>query len=123
MTRSALTKTTPTAWSSNGTNITDASYTTMSTGDGNGVTFSHDITDVIILLNDSGGTATYTVIAEPVASVTAIGGTITDPDITVANNKTHVLKPIAGMSQTDGDIYIDCDVAGKIIVLDMAAQA
>ena len=121
MTRSALTKTTPTAWASNGTNITDATYVTMSTGATNGVTFSHDNTDLIILRNDTGGNAVYSIIVEPVASVTAVGGSLTDASLTVATGKIHVLKPIAGMRQTDGDIYIDCDVAAKILVLDLSA--
>lgn len=122
MARTALTKIAPTDWTSNGTNLTDLSYTTMSTGSGNGKTFAHDNTDMIVLLNDTGGNATYTIIAEPVPSVTDLGGSITDPTVVVVTAKTHVFRPIAGIRQSDGDVYIDCDVAGKIAVLTMSTQ-
>jgi len=123
MTRSALTKIAPTSWTSEGTNLTDLAVTTMSTGSGNGKTFAHDNSDLIVLLNDTGGNATYTFIAEPVPSVTNLGGSITDPTVVVVTAKTHVLRPIAGIRQTDGDVYVDCDVAGKIAVLTMGTQA
>ena len=37
--------------------------------------------------------------------------------VTVAAGKTWELKPHAAMLQADGKIYIDCDVAGSILVL------
>ena len=123
MTRAAITKITPTSWTSEGTNLTDLSYATLSTGSGNGKTFAHVNTDLIVLYNDTGGNATYTFIAEPVPSVTNLGGVITDPTVVVATAKIHVLRPIAGIRQSDGDVYVDCDVAGKIAVLSMADQA
>ena len=36
--------------------------------------------------------------------------------IAVANGKTWEFKPPAVWRQTDGNIYIDCNVAGKVLV-------
>ena len=120
MARVALTKTTPTAVSSNGTNVTDLSTTNMATGDDNGVTFAFDTNDVIVLDNDTAGAAVYTFKIRAITGVTDLGGSITDPTVTVAASKKHLIKVSqlgTAVKQTDGDIYVDCDVAANIAVL------
>lgn len=119
MPRSALTKTVEVALTSNGLNLTDATYVTMSTGAANGVTFDHDGADLVVLKNDTGGDATFTIKVPAPASLTAIGATVADIDIVVVTAKTHVMRLPSILKQTDGKIYIDCDVAGKILVLDL----
>lgn len=117
MPRVALTKTSPTSIGSNGTNLTDLTPTVMVSGSDNGVTFVYDANDDIILVNDTGGSAVYTLVL-PTLSVESIGASITDPTITVADGKTHILRNLpASVKQSNNLVYIDCSVAGKIAVL------
>lgn len=101
-----------------GVNITDATYTTMATGTDNGVTFPHDSRDVIILRNDTGGPATFTLIVNVPPELTAIGVTPANQTVVVATGKTVLLKPGTAIigSDTARTIAIDCDVAAKILV-------
>ena len=92
--------------SSNGTNLTDATFTTMSTGSGNGVTFAFDANDLIVLKNTTAGAAVYTFILKSFTGITALGGSTTDPDITVAAGKTHVMQLTDNLKQSDGDGYV-----------------
>jgi len=118
MARVALTKITPTALTSNATNITDAAETTMATGAGNGVTFAYDKKDLIILNNPTGGNAIYSFIIYDAAGVSAAGGSITDTTITVATTKKHILSELPIIfQQADNLVYVDCDVAGEIAVI------
>jgi hypothetical protein len=117
--RSALTKTVEVALTSNGLNLTDATYVTMSTGAGNGVTFDHDGADLVVLRNDTGGNATYTIKVPAPASLTAVGATVGDITITVVTAKIHAMRLPTLFKQSDGKVYIDCDVAAKILVLDL----
>ena len=43
-----------------GTNLTDATYATLSTGAGNGVKFAYSKNNTIVLKNDTGGAAVFT---------------------------------------------------------------
>lgn len=99
-------------------NITDATYTTMATGADNGVSFSYNSRDVIILRNDTGGPATFTLIVNVSAELTAIGVTPANQTIVLATGKIALLKPgtaIIGPAPAQ-TIAIDCDVAAKILV-------
>ena len=120
MARATLTPTTLTAISSNGYNLTDSSdFTTLSTGSGNGVEFTHDPADLVVLKNDTGGAATYTLVLPALSQVTDVGGSVTDPTVTVADGKTHVFKSPTVLKQADGKVYIDCDVAAEVLVLNL----
>ena len=119
MARSELTITSLGAITANGTNLTDATFTTLSTGSGNGVYFDYDSNDLVVLKNDTGGAAVFTLVLVSPTSITDIGGSLTNPTVSVANGKTHVLRLTDALKQTDGDAYIDCYVAGKILVLNL----
>lgn len=120
MARNALTKTTLPTISSGGLNYTDMTFTTMTLGADNGVYFDFDAADLIVLNNTTGGAAEYTLILNPPASITNIGGSVTDPTVTVAAGKAHFIRPTDILRQTtDGDVYIDCDVAGEIAVINL----
>ena len=99
-----------------GLNITDATYATMGTGAGNGVSVSYDGNTRIVLKNDTGGAATFTVKIATPTSYSDIGVTFPDMSIAVANGKTWEFKPPAVWRQADGNVYIDCNVAGKVLV-------
>lgn len=101
-----------------GYNLTDsADFAALSTGAGNGKEISYDPAARIILKNTTGGAAVYTVKVPTPSPYTAIGITLSDMTITLAAGKTWELKPHAVMRQADGNIYIDCDVAGSVLVL------
>lgn len=115
MARSALAATVLT---DTGYNLTDsADFVALSTGAGNGKEITYDPAARIILKNTTGGAAAYTVKIPTPAQYTAIGITLSDMTVTVAAAKTWELKPHAAMRQTDGKIYIDCDVAASLLVL------
>ena len=99
-----------------GLNITDATYATMGTGAGNGVSVSYDGNTRIVLKNDTGGAATFTVKIATPTSYSDMGVTSPDMSIPVANGKTWEFKPPAVWRQADGNVYIDCNVAGKVLV-------
>lgn len=107
--------------SDGGTNITNLTYETMSTGSGNGVTFTHDGNDLVVLNNPTGGDAVFTLVLAAPDSITDVGGSVTDPTITVAAGETVALRiPDIFKNTDDSDlVYIDCDVAGEIAVIDL----
>lgn len=101
-----------------GYNLTDsAAFAVLSTGAGNGKEITYDASTRIILKNTTGGAAVFTIKLPTPAELSGLGATVPDMTVTVAAAKEWVLKPAAAMRQADGDIYIDCDVAGSILVL------
>jgi hypothetical protein len=116
MARSAITRT---AFPLAGFNITDATYTTMATGANNGVTAPSQQGDVLILRNDTGGAAAYTIKTPQATGYAAQGITVSDVVVTVAAAKIWVYEPTTLQRQADNQIYVDCDVAGKILLLAM----
>lgn len=119
MSRTAVSATTITAITSNGYNLTDSTdFTTLATGSGNGVEFTYDANDILILKNDTAGSAIFTFVVATPSGVSSVGGSITSPTITVAAGKTHVMPalPIV-FKQSDDKVYIDCDAAGEVLLL------
>lgn len=101
-----------------GYNMTDsADFAVLATGAGNGKEIVYDGGSRIVLKNTTGGAAVYTIKVPTPAPYSAIGITLSDMTITVAAGKTWEVKPHPAMQQADGKIYIDCDVAGSILVL------
>lgn len=100
-----------------GYNLTDsASFTTLSTGAGNGVDFVFNASDIVFLKNDTGGGAVFT-ITVPTPSTMTSRTTVNDDTVSVATGKTYVMKLNSIYKNTDGSVYIDCDVAGKVLVM------
>lgn len=100
-----------------GYNFTDGTGTTLSTGAGNGGEIDYDANTRIYLTNPTGGSSTWTINIPTPTSYSALSVTIPDMLITIAAGKTYVLKPAAVSRQADGKVYIDCSVAGKLLVL------
>lgn len=101
-----------------GVNLTDASFTTLVAGAGNGVVFTYDANDVIFLKNDTGGPAVFSFTTKTPTSMSAYGITVPTADITVADSKTYIFRVAEIFSSTAGQVTITCDVAGKVLVLD-----
>jgi len=89
----------------------------MSTGAGNGVEFRLDPTDIIILKNTTGGTAVYTIKVPSPSGYSDKGVTVPDVTVSVAAGKTYLYKPSNIFKQSDGDMIVECDVAGDILVI------
>lgn len=102
-----------------GYNLTDsASFTTMSTGSGNGVTFTYNSTDIVVMKNTTGGAAVYTLKIPTITALSAFGATVTNPTNSVTAAKTEIMRldPIFA-DPTTGLVTIECDVAGSILVI------
>lgn len=103
-----------------GYNLTDsAGFSTLATGADNGVTFTFDPTDVLILKNDTGGAAVFTIKVPTPGDYSGIT-TVADETVSVATAKTWVYQLTKVFKQDDGKVYVDCDVAGKVLVLSPA---
>lgn len=114
MARTAITATTLTA---GGYNLTDSSdFETLSTGSGNGVSFAFNRNDTLVLKNGTGGAASFT-IKVPTPGTYSARVTVNDETVSVADGKTYLYKLTEIFKQSDGDVYVDCDVAGEVLVL------
>ena len=98
-------------------NITDATFATLATGAGNGIEVPFREGDVLFLKNTTGGAATFTVKVRQPGQYTTLGITVPDESFTVAAGKTHLVPLAQVFKQTDGDVYVDCDVAGSVLML------
>lgn len=107
---------TATAIPATGLNLTDATFATLGTGASNGVSFVYDGNTRVVLKNDSGSAATFTIKVPTPTSYSDIGVTFPDMTVAVANGKMYEFKPAAVWRQSDGNIYIDCNVAGKALI-------
>jgi len=114
----ARTPITATAVPDTGLNITDASFATLGAGASNGVTFPYDSNNRVILKNDTGGAATFTIKVPTPTIYSNVGVTVPDMTVSVANGKMYEFKAVSLNvgRQSDGSIYIDCNVAGKVLV-------
>lgn len=104
-----------------GYNLTDsADFSTLTTGAGNGVKFAYEDDLIVVLWNTTGGSAVYTLkIGQSITKITTYGGSITSPTKTVANGKQFQFRlESIFKNAVDGLVYIECDVAGKVLVQD-----
>lgn len=105
--------------SSAGYNLTDSvDFSTLVAGSGNGVKFTFEQQLIVLLKNDTGGPAVFTFKAQLGANYTSYGVTLTNPTLSVANGKTYIWRPENIFRASDGFVTIECDVAGKVLVLD-----
>lgn len=101
-----------------GVNLTDAAFTTLVAGAGNGVKFLWESDLLLYLRNDSGGSLTFTLKLAPGSEYTAYGATITSPTIVIANGKTYLVRLNQVFKSSDSYAYVECSGAGKALVLD-----
>lgn len=101
-----------------GYNLTDSTdFATLGTGVGNGITVAFDPRDVLVLKNDTGGPAVFTLKVPGEDKYSDKGITVPDETVTVADGDTWIYQLTSIFKQSDGKVYIDCDVAGKVLVL------
>jgi len=101
-----------------GYNLTDSTaFTTLTTGAGNGVQYAWSNSDILALKNDSGGPAVFTIKLGAFPSITEVGGSVTNPSNTVADGKIEIMRLDSQFANTSGNVVIECDVVGKVLVL------
>lgn len=103
-----------------GYDLTDsADFTTLVSGSGNGVKFTYEDGLILVLKNDSGSAATYTLKVPASSSLAAYGGTITSPTCVVANGKT-VLLILSSLFRdaATGFVTVECSAGGKALLLE-----
>jgi len=104
--------------SKTGYNLSDSTdFTTLSSGSGNGITVNFDPDDILVLKNDTGGSAVFTLKVPGESKYSDKGITVPDETVTVADGKTWIYQVTGIFKQSDGKVYIDCDVAGKVLIL------
>jgi hypothetical protein len=104
-----------------GFDLGDATYETMVAGAGAGVIWPYASTDLVVLKNDSGETATYTIQLSTPASYVALGLAPDNPTIELADGELYLVRVSELWRDNTRKCAIDCDQAGKILVLDMPA--
>ena len=114
MTRVAMNRT---AFPDTGLNLTDATYTTLVAGANNGVEVPLRDPDIIVLKNGTGGAAVFTFKVPQPDEYSEHSITVPDKTYSVAAAKTWLIPASLIYRQSDGDVYIDCDVAGQVLVL------
>ena len=103
-----------------GYNLTDsAAFAVLGTGAGNGVTFTYSAASIVVLKNTTAGAAVYTFKVPQPPPYAAKGVTVPDVPVTVAAGKSWFYRPSPIFQQTDEKVYVDCDVAGSILVMSL----
>jgi hypothetical protein len=99
-------------------NLTDsADFATMGIGSGNGVQWTWNANDIVLMKNTTGGLATYTLKIPAITAITAVGGAVTNPTNAVTAAKTEIWRPDSVFADSNGLVTVECDVAGQILVL------
>jgi len=106
--------------SANGYNLTDsADFKTLTLGANNGVEFTFSNQDVVIFKNDTGGDADFTVKSQQKDPHSGRNIVVPDDVVTVATGKSWAYSMSESLHKeaTNNVCQVDCDVAGKILVL------
>lgn len=101
-----------------GIDVTDSeNFDTLATGSENGVEFTFNARDILILNNGTANPATYSISVLTPASYAAKGVTIDPVDVVLAAGEIWAYPLSTIFRQADGKVYVDCDEAGDILVL------
>jgi len=102
---------------STGIVMADVTYTTMTSGTGNGVEFSFPDCEQVLIYNDTGGAATFTFLVPEPTKYGELGITFNDKTFSVDNGDFLLVHPDSRYQNTSQQIQVDCSVAGKIAVV------
>lgn len=95
----------------------DVTFTTLTAGSNNGGYFSFADSEMLILYNDTGGAATFTIPLTEPTNYNTLGVTFNDKTFPVDNGDFCLVHPDSRYQDDDGYINLDCDVAGKFAVV------
>lgn len=101
----------------NGLNLTDATFSTLVAGAGNGVKFDYHPHNILVLKNDTGGAAVFTLKVTQPAEYSGPGITLPDETVSVADGKTYLYPSLPIFKNSSAQVTVECDVAGKVIVI------
>jgi len=89
-------------------------FSTLNTGDDNGVTFPWKTTLFLALRNNTGSPANFT-IKIPTPTDLDKYTTIVDDSVLVADGDISFYKISQVLKQSDFKVYVDCDVAAELL--------
>lgn len=97
--------------------IQDITWTALVAGSNNGKYFSFNDSELLLLYNDTGGAATFTIPLTEPDDYSALNVTLNDKTISVDNTDHKISVVSSKYKDSDNYINVDCDVAGKIAVV------
>ena len=97
--------------------VEDISWTTLVAGSNNGRYFSFNDAEMLLIYNDTGGAATFTIPLTEGDDLDALNITFNDKTISCDNNDHQFCVVSSKYKDADNYINVDCDVAGKIAVV------
>lgn len=105
-----------------GYNLTDsADFDTLTAGAGNGIKWAAVLgTDLVVLKNDTAGAGVFTLKMVQAPAYSGFSVTIPDVTVSVAAGKTVLMRLSDIFKDSDGYVTIECDIAGKVLVLNLA---
>ena len=97
--------------------IQDIAWTALTPGTDNGRFFSFNDAEALLIYNDTGGAASFTLPLTEGSDLSALNITYNDKAISLDNNDHKLCVVSSKYKDGDGYINIDCDVAGKFAVI------
>jgi len=97
--------------------VEDISWTTLVAGSSNGRYFSFNDAEMLLIYNDTGGAATFTIPLTEGDDLDALNITFNDKTISCDNNDHQFCVVSSKYKDADNYINVDCNVAGKIAVV------
>lgn len=101
--------------------IGSADFETLVAGAGNGVEFTYNVRDFVVLKNTVASVANFTFKVPTESKYSERGITVGDVTVQLADGSTtpqywiYLLSAI--FQQASGNVIIECDVAGEVLVL------
>lgn len=97
--------------------IQDITWTTLVAGSNNGRYFSFNDAECLLIYNDTGGAASFTIPLTEGDDLDALSITLNDKTIALDNTDHKLCVVSSKYKDATGYINIDCDVAGKVAVV------
>lgn len=97
--------------------IQDITWTALTAGSNNGRYFSFNDSECLLLYNDTGGAASFTIPLTEPDDYSDLNVTFNDKTIALDNTDHKLCVVSSKYKDSTGYINVDCDVAGKIAVV------
>lgn len=97
--------------------VQDITWTALTAGSNNGRYFSFNDAECLLLYNDTGGAASFTIPLTEGDDLDALNITLNDKTIALDNTDHKLCVVSSKYMDGNRNINIDCDVAGKIAVV------
>lgn len=97
--------------------IQDITWTALTAGSNNGRYFSFNDAEMLLIYNDTGGAASFTIPITESSDLSALNITYNDKTIALDNTDHKLCVVSSKYKDASNYIHVDCDVAGKIAVV------